>query len=120
VTVALVVGAVFYAAIGIAALLRPARLLAGFGLPATTVDARNEIRSVYGGLPLAFAAMLGWAIVHPATAVPFAAAVAVASFGMAGGRIVSALIDRRLGRLPLVFLLLELAIGGLLVGAATA
>ncbi len=43
-------------------------------------------------------------------------ALALASAGMAAGRLVSALIDRRLGRYPAIFAVLELIVAGLIAG----
>ena len=114
-SLALAIGAVFYAAIGVRALVRPRGLLIGFGIVADTPDAANEVRAVYGGLTLAFAGMFAAALVSPSPmSGGLVLAVAVASFGMAGGRLVSWLIDRAIGRLPLVFLSLELVVSVLL------
>lgn len=69
----------FYAALGVAALVRPSVVPEMFGGSAGTADSRIEIRAVYGGLPLALAGLLA---ISPAAA----PAVAVATAGMAVGR----------------------------------
>lgn len=70
----------FYAALGVVALVRPSVVPEVFGGSASTSDSRTEIRAVYGGLPLALAGLL---VVSPASA----PAVAVATAGMAVGRV---------------------------------
>jgi len=117
-TVAPALAGLFYLALGLAALARPATLLAGFGLAAEGVDARNEVRAVYGGFPLAVAGLVVWSMSGGAHAAGILLALAVTSFGMALGRLMSAVIDRRIGRLPTLFVAVELVLGLLLaVGA---
>jgi hypothetical protein len=110
----IIVAALFYAMIGLAALLRPERLLEGFGILVGTPDSRNEIRAVYGGFPLAVAGLLVFCL----TGTPFAngilLALALASGGIAAGRLVSAGIDRQLGLFPAIFTVLELIAAGLI------
>lgn len=102
--------AILFLAMGIAALAAPARILATFGVPVTTVDGRNEVRAVYGGFGVAMAAMLLGA--PPALAPGVAACLAAALAGMAIGRLVSAAIDGGAGVWPWCFC------GAELVGAA--
>ena len=104
----------FYLALGVAALVRPATLLAGFGLPAQGLDARNEVRAVYGGFPIAVAALVLWSLTGASEADGILLALAVASLGMALGRLVSAVLDRGIGRLPLFFVGVELALAAML------
>lgn len=72
-------GAATYAGVGVAGLLVPERIPEYFGGTAPTPAARNEIRAVYGGLPLTIAllALRGG---------PSARAAALLSAGMAAGR----------------------------------
>ena len=108
----------FYLALGLAALARPGTLLAGLGLAAEGVDARNEVRAIYGGFPLAVAGLVVWSMSGGAHAAGILLALAVTSLGMALGRLMSAVIDRRIGRLPTLFVAVELVLGLLLaVGA---
>jgi len=104
----------FYLALGIAALVRPATLLGDFGLPAPSLDARNEVRAVYGGFPIAVAVLVMWSLTGAAQASGILLALAVASLGMALGRLVSAAIDRSIGRLPALFIGIELALAAML------
>jgi hypothetical protein len=104
----------FYLALGIAALVKPATLLSGFGLPAQTLDARNEVRAVYGGFPIAVAALVIWSLTGAEQAEGILLALAVASFGMALGRLVSAAIDGSIGRQPALFIGIELALAAML------
>lgn len=99
--------ALFYAAIGVAALLRPTTLLDRFGIVVPRRDARNEVRAVYGGLTLAIAAMLIVSLTDPALFPGIVITVGGISLGMAVGRLVSALLDSGIGLFPLLFLMLE-------------
>jgi hypothetical protein len=117
-TFAIILAAVFFLPIGVLAMYKPGRLLRGFGVHAPTADAWNEVRAVYGGFPIAMTAMLLGSLQRPDLTDGVAACVAAALGGMAAGRLVSAAIDRRFGRLSMVFMLLELAIAGLLGIAA--
>ena len=117
-TVAPALAGLFYLALGLAALARPANLLAGFGLAAEGIDARNEVRAVYGGFPLAVAGLVAWSLSGTPNAAGILLALAVASLGMAFGRLMSAVIDRRIGRLPALFVGVELALALLLAAGA--
>ena len=79
-------GALTYAGIGIASLLRPASVPVLFGGRADNAGARTEIRAVYGGLPLGVAAAL---VVQPGTS----AVMAGLSGAMAAGRAGSLLLE---------------------------
>jgi hypothetical protein len=108
----------FYLALGLTALARPATLLAGFDLEAKSLDARNEVRAVYGGFPLANAALVGWCLAGAQHAIGILLALSIATLGMALGRVVSTAIDRGIGKLPLTFIGVEIVVAGLLaIGA---
>jgi hypothetical protein len=109
-------GALFYAALGLAALAMPNRLLLSFGIKVEKRDSRNEIRAVYGGLPLAFTALLCVAMVMPLLANGILLAVSTATLGMVAGRILSLLLDRGMGFMPMLFTAIELIVA-LLIGA---
>lgn len=104
----------FYFALGIAALVRPTTLLSGFGLHAPSLEARNEVRAVYGGFPIAVAVLVLWSLTGAEQASGILLTLAVASLGMALGRLVSAAIDRSIGRLPALFIVVELALTAML------
>ena len=117
-TTAAALAALFYLALGLAALARPATLLAGFGLAAKGRDARNEVRAVYGGFPLAAVALIVWSVAGAVHATGILLALTAATVGMALGRLMSAAIDRGIGRLPALFIGVELVVAALLaVGA---
>lgn len=80
----LAAGAASYGALGLVSFLAPDVVPAVIG-----DDARTEVRAVYGGLPLAFAATLA---LSPASGTAIGAATA----GMAAGRVGSALVEGRL------------------------
>jgi hypothetical protein len=110
--------AVVMALMGVAALVRPAAIWAPFGVAPTTPDSRSEVRAVYGGFGLAIAALLVFAIEDASAGVRegILLAVALSFFGMAAGRVVSALVEpRTLLAWPGFFLLVELAGGELLL-----
>lgn len=119
-SLAAVVAGIFYLALGLAALVRPATLLGGFGLAAAGRDARNEVRAVYGGFPLAAAGLAFWSAGGAGQSAGICLALAVASLGMAAGRLVSAIIDRGIGRLPALFVAVELAVAAMLAAGAGA
>ena len=107
--------AVAFALMGIGALVRPTVVTRQFGIPALTVEGRSEVRAVYGGFGLAVAAMLVVAITTPDLRAGIAITVAVALFGMAVGRVVSAVIDRSLSKVVVLYLVIEIVAGVLLV-----
>ncbi len=107
--------AAFYAVIGFAALLQPRKLLDPLGIRITGSVAVNEVRAVYGGLPLVFAALLAGVATGVRADPGNVLAVAIASLGMAAGRVISAVVDRSLGRFPAIFLVLEAVVGGALL-----
>lgn len=119
-----IVVAVLFAVMGVAALVRPAVIWIPFGIEPSTPGARSEVRAVYGGFGLAIAVILLFAegvIGGGASAGVrdgILLTVAVSLFGMASGRVVSGLVEpRALWGWPGFFLLVEIA-GGLLVCAA--
>jgi len=115
--VGVLAAALFYGLIGVVALMRPRNLLASFGIEASQADSRNEIRAVYGGFPLAVAGLLLFSLARPSDSDGILFALAVASAGMAMGRIVSVLIDRTLGRYPALFIVLEIVVAALIANA---
>ncbi|MGH6781029.1 MAG: DUF4345 family protein [Sphingomonadaceae bacterium] len=107
----------FFAWLGIMALLYPAGLLGGYGITVPGIDGFNEIRAVYGGIPLGFAAILSAGLIRPRLRSGICLTVAAAAFGMAAGRILSAAIDQSLGTYPLIFMLVEMTVGATLIAA---
>ncbi len=104
-------GAASYAGLGIASFLKPEVVPAVIGSTAPNADSRTEIRAVYGGLPLAFAASLA---ASPASGT----AIGVATAGMAAGRAASAVFEGPPSPKMVGFIALEAAIAGaLLLGA---
>jgi hypothetical protein len=107
-----------FVVMGIGALVSPQRVSRQFDIPTLTAAGRNEVRAVYGGFGLAMAAGLAAALALPGLRVGVCLTVAAALAGMAGGRLVSAGIDRTLGRLPALYLVLEAVMAAALVYAA--
>lgn len=102
--------ALFFGAIGVSAMIRPRNLLQGFSIEANEPESRNEIRAVYGGFPLAVAALLIFSLTRPDLSDGILTALATSSAAMAIGRIISVLIDRKLGRDPAIYIVLELIV----------
>lgn len=90
----MIVGIAF-AAMGVASLIRPEMVHAQFGASITSGEMRTEVRAVYGGFGIALAVLL---FCVGATSSSYqegvALSIAVALFGMAGGRSVGAVADR--------------------------
>ena len=109
--------ALFFLAMGAYALAVPARVLAIFGVTVASVDGRNEVRAVYGGFGVAIGALLLAAGSAPALRPGVLLCVAVALAGMAGGRLVAALLDGSPGFYPWFFFGVEL-LGAAVLAAA--
>lgn len=105
------IGAAGYAGLGLASFLKPDLVPAVIGNTAPNADSRTEIRAVYGGLPLAFAATLA---ASPASGT----AIGLATAGMAAGRAGSAIFEGPPSPEMAGFIALEaLVAGALLLGA---
>ena len=113
----LVVAALGFAFMGLVAMFAPTRVTSQFGIPTLDADGRNEVRAVYGGFGLAVSAALVGSLFIPAWREPAAAAVAVALGGMALGRICSAVIDRQVGRFPMLYGAIEAGASLMLITA---
>lgn len=113
--------AVFFLGMGLLALACPDRVVDRFGTDVTTLDGRGEVRAVYGGFGIAVAAVLTWSLlVDDAGRRWVALVVAVATLGMAAGRLVSFVLDQTQGSaLAWRYLALEVAIAVSLWVAAT-
>lgn len=83
-----------FAAMGLAALARPAAIGEPFGVDFASVDGRNEVRAVYGGFGLAMALALVLAMQSAALRPGILACVSLALGGMAAGRLVGATLER--------------------------
>lgn len=115
--VAVVLVAIFFAGMGVAALVKPALIWAPFGVAPTTPAARSEVRAVYGGFGLAIAALLFAAESADADFRDgVLVSVAVALGGMALGRLLSALVEpKALLGWPGAFFLIETGLAALLL-----
>ncbi len=118
-SIVVVVVAVGFAVMGLAALVRPALMWAPFGVVPSTPESRNEVRAVYGGFGVALAVLLfvadGWAADIRAGVL---LTVAIALLGMAGGRLFSAFVEpKALIGYPGFFMVLEGALAALLLAA---
>lgn len=109
----LIAVALFFAAIGVFALLWPARVYQFFNVNIESADGRNEIRAVYGGMCLAVAAALFAAPQLGSAANGVILTVMLLLVGMVAGRLVSLMVERT-SLVPVVFLASELLGAGLL------
>ena len=112
-----VLEAAFFFVMGVVALVAPAFVVGLFGETNIGPDMRNEVRAVYGGFGVAIAAVLLASLKVEAIRSGVYLVVATALFGMACGRIVSFLLEQRLGLFPAVFLVVELLLGSALLYA---
>ena len=103
--------AVAMGVMGLAALAAPERFLATTGSEIQNRDGRNEVRAVYGGYGLAMAGILVYALSAEAFRPGILLCMALALLGMAGGRVISALVDRGLSRLMAGLTIIETAGG---------
>jgi hypothetical protein len=110
--------AAFFGWLGVMALRYPSGLLRGFGITVAGPDGFSEIRAVYGGFPLMMSGLLLLSLFRPELRNPVALGVAAASLAMAAGRLISAGLDQRIGRLPAIFMALELTVAAALIAAS--
>jgi len=115
-SVQVIIVAIGFALMGIAAFVRPRTLTASLDIVANTPSARNEIQAVYGGFGIAIAVVLFLAQSSPQHRQGVILTVAVALAGMAAGRLVAALRERP-GRWPVVFFIVEAGAAALLYSA---
>ncbi|MER6975120.1 DUF4345 domain-containing protein [Nocardioides sp. NPDC000445] len=95
---------IFFLAMGTYALITPSTLAAPFHLSAKTPESRSEIRAVYGGFGIAMATVLGAAALDiGGIRTGAVTAVGLALIGMAGGRLISRLLDTPVGFYPIWF-----------------
>jgi len=109
--------AAFFLAMGVYALVVPRRVLSLFGVDVATVEGRNEVRAVYGGFGVAMCVVLVVALRAPALRDGVLVCAAVALLGMAGGRVVAALVDGRPGLFPWLFCAVEIVLALVLLAA---
>lgn len=113
--------AVFFAGMGLFALLAPQALVAPFGIALQAGEARTEIRAVYGGFGIAVAALLAVAASDPSAYGEVLVTVAVAVLGMALGRVAGRVRDRPASFYPIwLYFWVEVLAGAVLLGAAAA
>lgn len=107
--------AIAFALMGIGALVSPTAVTRQFGIPSLTADGRSEVRAVYGGFGLAIAGVLVYAVINTDLREGIAVTVAIALFGMAAGRLISAALDRSMSKVAALYLVIEVVGGGLLL-----
>jgi hypothetical protein len=103
-----------FAVMGVGAIVRPGLVTSQFGISDLTSAARSEVRAVYGGFGISVALVLGVALFRPGLRDGILFTVAAALGGMAMGRVVSAVIDRGIDRVPLCYLILEVIVAVML------
>jgi hypothetical protein len=113
-TIGIAVNAIFFCCMGVGALVKPSSVISFVKLVPETVDARNEVRAVYGGFGIAVSLLLTYAASDITIRSGVLIAVAVSLLGMAFGRIVSSFIERP-GTWPIVFIFMESTLAGLLL-----
>lgn len=121
-TVIILCVALLFLGMGGYGLLAPAKLVRPFGIAVTGIAGRTEVRAVYGGFGIAIAAVLVVAALDLGNLrVGAATAVAIALLGMAGGRLVSRMIEASSNFYPVWFYFwIEIVAAGLLLVAVLA
>jgi hypothetical protein len=103
---------------GLGAIVAPTLVARQFDTPELSAAGRSEVRSVYGGFGLAMSTMFVVALLRPELRAGICYTTGAALAGMAGGRVLSALIDREIGRYPLFYLSLEAGMATMLLWSA--
>lgn len=114
ITVVIGLVAAMMGAMGVAAIAAPEKFLAVVGSQVLGRDGRNEVRAVYGGMGLAMAAGLLYAISADSYRPGILLFMAVLFFGMAAGRVVSAVFDKGVSGKMMGLAAVE-ALGGVLL-----
>lgn len=110
----LIAVALAFTVMGVGALAAPTLVTRQFGIPELTSAGRSEVRAVYGGFGVAIAGMLIYAVAQPELRPGIVVTVAVALFGMAVGRLISAAVDRSMSRVAVMYFTVEVVAGALL------
>lgn len=106
--------AVGFVIMGIGALLKPELVTTQFGIPILSSAGRNEVRAVYGGFGIFMACALAVAMSRPEMRSGICFTVAAALLGMAAGRLLSALVDRKFDNWPKFYCALEIILAALI------
>jgi Domain of unknown function (DUF4345) len=99
---------------GLVSIAFPIRVTQQFDIFQLTYNGRNEVRAVYGGFGLAMAAILLVAYFTPQYRSGVCITIAAALAGMAAGRLLSILIDQKIGKFPALYMCIELIGAGAL------
>ena len=108
----------FFFVMGSVALASPRFVTSLFGELEIGADMRNEVRAVYGGFGVAIGALLLVSMWMPGIQSGVLITVGVALLGMALGRFISFLIEPVEGKLPALFAVVEVFLGGALLLAS--
>ncbi len=101
---------------GLVALVSPHSITRWVAITTLPVPARNEVRAVYGGYGVAISVLLVVCRDQPQWRDGVVVTLSLALLGMAAGRLLSWLVDRRLDRYPALFMGIEVVLGvGLLI-----
>ncbi len=101
---------VLFALMGLGALINPNLVTFQFGIPTLSIPAKNEIRAVYGGFGIFMSAILILGANVPNLRLGIGYAISAALFGMAFGRVISTIIDRKIHKLPMMYFCIEIII----------
>lgn len=108
--------AIGFLGMGLMAMIKPASIGNFFDVKFESVDGRNEVRAVYGGFGITMATALVLATQQTEWREGIVICVALALAGMAGGRVISALVERP-GFWPWFYFGVESIAAGLLIWA---
>ena len=92
-----------FAVFGAGAMVNPQLVADQFKIPTLSADGRNEFRAIYGGLSLGVAGALAHAYYTPALRQGACFTIATVLCGMATSRVLSTLLEGKIGRWPLFY-----------------
>jgi len=113
-TIGIFINVIFFFVMGICSIVRPNSIVSFVELIPQTVNARNEVRAVYGGFGIAISALLVLAAYNENIRLGVLITVAGALLGMAFGRIISLFIERP-GFWPIFAIFMESGLAALLL-----
>jgi len=115
-TIGIFINVIFFLVMGICSIIRPNSIVSFVELIPQTVNARNEVRAVYGGFGIAISILLVLAAYNENIKMGILLTVAGSLVGMASGRIISMFIERP-GFWPIFAIFMESCLAGLLLAS---
>ena len=106
-----------FVVMGVGSFVRPSMVTAQFDIPTLSTAGRNEVRAVYGGFGILMSCALLMALFSPSLRSGICFTIFAALGGMAGGRVVSWIADKKIYKWPRFYLILEVVCATLIATA---